>query len=203
MLATILHGMQGTPYIFQGEELGMTNIKLDISQYVDVEILNLYKERTAAGYSHESVMDSIYARGRDNARTPMQWTAEKNAGFTDGTPWLKVNPNYTEINVADQERDPDSVLNFYRKAIALRKSLSCVRYGTYREHRKLSGKFYLYSMQDDRQKILVVCSFSKKQERWTAPKEFCLDTAQLILGNYTNPNATILQPYECRVYLWK
>ena len=112
MLSTMLHGMQGTPYIFQGEELGMTNIQLDISQYVDVEILNIYKERIAAGYSHEEVMASIYARGRDNARTPMQWSAGENAGFTTGTPWLPVNENHSFINAEAAQADENSVFHY-------------------------------------------------------------------------------------------
>ena len=91
--------MQGTPYVYQGEELGMTNVKFpDISSYEDIETLNMYRERMEAGYAKEDIMRSIYAKSRDNARTPMQWSAEKNAGFTTGTPWIRVNPNYTEIN---------------------------------------------------------------------------------------------------------
>ena len=204
MLATALLFQQGTPFIYQGQEIGMTNWRSkDISEHRDVQTIYNY-EHSALKKTPQQRLERVWRCSRDNARTPVQWSAEPNAGFTTAdTPWISVNPNYTEINVADQERDPDSVLNFYRKAIALRKSLSCVRYGTYREHRKLSGKFYLYSMQDDRQKILVVCSFSKKQEHWTVPREFCLDTAELILRNYANPDATVLQPYECRVYLWK
>ena len=110
MLATLLHGMQGTPYIYQGEELGMTNVRFaDISQYQDIETLNMYKERLDEGYSKEEIMNSIYAKGRDNARTPMQWSGEVNAGFTKGTPWLEVNPNYTKINAESELSDPDSV----------------------------------------------------------------------------------------------
>ena len=203
-LATALLFQQGTPFIYQGQEIGMTNWRSkDISEHRDVQTIYNY-EHSALKKTPQQRLERVWRCSRDNARTPVQWSAEPTAGFTDAdTPWMSVNPNYTEINVADQEQDPDSVLNFYRKAIALRKSLSCVRYGTYREHRKLSGKFFLYSMQDDRQKILVACSFSGQRERWTAPKEFCLDTAELILGNYANPDATVLQPYECRVYLWK
>ena len=105
--------------------------------------------------------------------------------------------------MADQEENPNSVLNFYRKAIALRKKLSCVRYGTYREYQKRSKKLYVFSMQDDRQKILVVCSFSKKNVRWKAPRDFYLGGAKLVLSNYRTNVEKILQPYECRVYLWK
>jgi len=105
--------------------------------------------------------------------------------------------------VAQQENDPDSVLNFYRKAIALRKKLSCVRWGNYKEYRPLSGKHYIYSRQDARQKILVVCSYSKRATRFRAPRGFILDTAKLALCNYQNPDPKKLQPYECRIYLWK
>ena len=113
-----------------------------------------------------------------------------------------MNENYTRINVADQEKDPDSILNFYRKAIALRKSLSCVRHGRYEEYRKLSGKHYLYSMEDDRQKILVVCSYAKKATAFKALRGFDLDAAELVLCNYRCSVVPALQPYECRVYLW-
>jgi glucan 1,6-alpha-glucosidase len=109
MLATMLYGMQGTPYIYQGEELGMTNIRLPMEQYVDVEIRNFYQDRIARGYDHDTVMAAIYARGRDNARTPMQWSQEKHAGFTTGSPWLPVNENYTQINATSALKDPDSI----------------------------------------------------------------------------------------------
>ena len=110
MLAAVLHGMQGTPYIYQGEELGMTNVKFaDISDYRDVETTNMYYERIEAGYEQEDVMRSLYAKSRDNARTPMQWDAGENAGFTTGTPWIAVNPNYTQINSGAERRNPDSV----------------------------------------------------------------------------------------------
>lgn len=121
MLATMLYGLQGTPYIYQGEELGMTNIRLPLEQYQDLEIHNMYKERTERGDSPESVMQSIWARGRDNARTPMQWTAGENAGFTTGTPWLPVNENHTVINAAAALADPDSIFYYYKS------SLPCAR----------------------------------------------------------------------------
>ena len=105
MLATVLHGMQGTPYIYQGEELGMTNVRYELDEYRDIELLNMASERMAAGYSKEAVMESIYAKGRDNARTPMQWDSGANAGFTAGTPWIKVNPKYLSIKAAQQIND--------------------------------------------------------------------------------------------------
>ena len=204
MLATALLFQQGTPFIYQGQEIGMTNWRpKDASQYRDVQTIYNY-EHSALKKTEQQRLERLWKCSRDNSRTPVQWSSEKNAGFTTAdTTWMSVNPNYPMINVADQEKDPDSVLNFYRQAIRLRKELSCVRHGVYREHQKHSGKLYLYSMQDDRQKILVVCSFSKKNEKWQAPKGFCLDGAELILGNYKTTVDSILQPYECRVYLWK
>jgi oligo-1,6-glucosidase len=122
MLATALHFLKGTPYVYQGEEIGMTNVKFDsIDDYQDIESLNLYYERTAAGVPHEQMMAGIYENGRDNARTPMQWNSDINAGFSTAKPWLKVNPNYTEINVQAALNEPDSVFFHYQKLIKLRK----------------------------------------------------------------------------------
>ena len=113
-----------------------------------------------------------------------------------------MNENHSWLNAAQQEEDPDSILHFYRKAIALRKSLSCVRHGVYQEDRPLSGEHYIYSMEDDAQKILVVCSFCKRDSNFRSIKGFDLNTAQLILGNVENPQPDLLKPYEVRVYLW-
>ena len=196
MLATMLHGMQGTPYIFQGEELGMTNIKLDISQYVDVEILNLYKERTAAGYSHESVMDSIYARGRDNARTPMQWSAEENAGFTTGKPWLPVNENHNVINAEAALADPDSVFHYYQKLIALRKEYDIFRDGWFEMIDPGSEKVFAYTRDTDNAHMLVVCNFSGDTFEWKLPKDY--HGAKKLIGNYPDDFVN-LRPYEAYI----
>ena len=126
-----------------------------------------------------------------------------NAGFTTGKPWFYVNENYKKINVAAQEKDPDSILNFYRRAIGLRKELSCVRHGVYKEYRPLSGKHYIYSRKDGDQELLVVCSFAKKDTRFTPPRGFDLKKAELVLGNYPGTDTGSLKPYECRAYLWK
>ncbi|MGP7819826.1 alpha-amylase family glycosyl hydrolase, partial [Niallia sp. 01092] len=132
MLATFIHMMQGTPYIYQGEELGMTNVHFEsIDEYKDIESLNMYKEKIAEGASHESLMESIYVRGRDNARTPFQWDDSTNAGFTTGTPWINVNPNYTEINAEKAIKDPNSVFQYYKKLIKLRKEHEIIVYGDY------------------------------------------------------------------------
>ena len=133
MLATCLHMMQGTPYIYQGEELGMTNAYFDnIEDYKDIEILNAYKDIVGnKKMSHERFMECVKFIGRDNARTPMQWDDSENAGFTTGTPWLKVNPNYKQINAAAQVNDEASVFNYYKKLIRLRKENDIIVYGHY------------------------------------------------------------------------
>ena len=196
MLATMLHGMQGTPYIYQGEELGMTNIRLDISQYVDVEILNLYKERTAAGYSHETVMDSIYARGRDNARTPMQWTAAENAGFTTGKPWLPVNENHSFVNAETALADPDSTFHYYQKLIALRKEYDIFRNGWFELMDPGSEKVFAYTRDTDSAHMLVVCNFSADTFEWKLPRDY--HGAKKLIGNYPDDFVN-LRPYEAYI----
>jgi oligo-1,6-glucosidase len=133
----------------------------------------------------------------------VQWDDTENAGFTTGKPWFYVNSNYSTINVAQQEADPDSILNFYRKAIRLRKTLPVVRYGSYREHFAASGKIYCYSRQMPGQKILVLCAFSDQPVSLPMPKGFDLNTGKLILANYDKPCRKALRPYETRVYLWE
>ena len=132
----------------------------------------------------------------------MQWDNGKNAGFTTGEPWFYVNPNYSKINVAQQEGDPDSILNFYRKAIDLRKSLAVVKDGDYREHYGLRPKLFGYSRTLGKQKLLVVCSFSGKAQSFRLPHGFDPRSAKLVLQNYSHPAHNFLQPYETRVYLW-
>lgn len=181
----------------------MTNWKPgSIEEYRDVQTIWNY-HHSALNKTEEERLQRLWRSSRDNARTPVQWSNKANAGFTTGTPWMGVNPNYTEINVEKQDKDPDSILNFYRHAIRLRKQLSCVRWGNYVEYKKNSKKLYMYSRQDPRQKILVVCSFSKKNQRFKAPADFYIPGARLALCNYNTIIPDTLQPYECRVYLWK
>ena len=196
MLATMLHGMQGTPYIFQGEELGMTNIKLDIQQYVDVEILNLYRERTAAGYSHEDVMASIYARGRDNARTPMQWTAGGNAGFTTGKPWLPVNENHSFINAEAALEDENSVFHYYQKLICLRKDYDIIRDGWFELMDPENEAVFAYTRDMDSAHMLVVCNFTGEEQDWKLPWNYV--GARKLIGNYPDDHET-LRPYEAYI----
>ncbi len=202
MLAVSYLFQKGTPFIYQGQEIGMTNwYPSDPEMYEDVQTRWQYFN-VATKASPEKRLKRLWCGSRDSARTPVQWSNEENAGFTTGTPWFYVNENYKEINVADQEADENSVLNFYREAIRLRKSLSSVRHGDYKEYGKLSGRLYTYSREDDKEKLLIVCSFSEKVTNWRVPKEFDLNTAELLLANYDKLDGTTLKPYEARVYRW-
>ena len=200
MLATMLHGMQGTPYIFQGEELGMTNIRLPIEQYADVEIQNLYRDWIAAGRSHDETMAAIYARGRDNARTPMQWTAGPNAGFTTGTPWLPVNPNHTEINAAGQQADPQSVFHYYRRLIALRKTLPVFKEGSFTLLCPEDEQVFAYTRDAGAAHLLVVCNFSGEAAAFPLPAEY--RAAELLLTNCEGGGDTLL-PWEARMLYYE
>lgn len=177
----------------------------DPSLYEDVQTRWQF-ENTWQNKPMEKRLERIWHGSRDSARTPVQWSGEENAGFTTGTPWFHVNPNYPDINAAQQENDPDSILNFYRKAIHLRKSLSAVRHGKYEEYRKRSSKLYVYSRRDDEQTLLVVCSFSEKETPFKAPRGFDLSAGSLILSNYPDfplaGNGFTARPYEVRVYQW-
>ena len=200
MLGTMLHGMQGTPYIYQGEELGMTNIKLDIGQYVDLEIHNLYRERIEQGYSHEDVMNSIWARGRDNARTPMQWTDGENAGFTTGKPWLSVNENHSEINVAAALADPNSVFYHYQKLISLRKTYPVFREGSFTMLCPEDEKIFAYTRDDENSHLLVVCNFSGEYLDFEVPENF--HGSRLLLSNYESDHPG-LRPYEAAMLYYE
>ena len=200
MLATVLYGLQGTPYIFQGQELGMTNVRYELEEYRDIEIRNMVAERREAGYSMESIMESIYAKGRDNARTPMQWDNGPNAGFTKGEPWLKVNPNYTEINVADQLQREDSILNYYRKLVALRKREDVIRDGEYTEILPERLDVIAYTRKNADRILTVVSNFSDNTIDF--PADILANAGALEIGNY--PDAPIdgkLRPWEARMYL--
>ena len=196
MLATMLHGMQGTPYIYQGEELGMTNIRLPIEQYVDIEIRNFYEERMAAGCAHEDAMAAIWARGRDNARTPMQWSAEENAGFTKGTPWMPVNPNYAKINAEAALCDPDSVFHYYKKLIALRKALPVFENGSFTLLCPEDEQVFAYTRDTDREHMLIVCNFSGREAAFALPENY--RDAQVLLCNCEG-KSDVLRPWEARL----
>ena len=194
---------KGTPFVYQGQEIGMTNIKLpDISDYKDCMALKHYE----AGIRHkpkEKVLPKIQKATRDNARTVMQWSDEPNAGFSTAAPWFAVNPNYPEVNVETEEKDPDSLLHFYRDLIHYRTQSEIVRYGTYKEFEPLNSKLYIYEREYEGRKLLVLCSFSEKPAKYSFPKDFDFRKAKLIFANYAdNPSTPVIQtrPYECRVY---
>ncbi len=196
LLATMLHGMQGTPYIYQGEELGMTNVRLPIEEYRDVEIQNFYRKRLGEGYPQEAIMNSIYAKGRDNARTPMQWDSSSNAGFTGGTPWLTVNPNYTAINAQAELADPDSVFHYYRKLIALRKQYPVFVEGDFTLLEAEHPRLFVYRRAWQGETLLVVCNFSGEDTLWQLPEEW--KNAELLLSNYPQHSGTLL-PWEAKI----
>jgi oligo-1,6-glucosidase len=201
MLAVSYLFLKGTPFIYQGQEIGMSNwYPEDPSMYEDVQTRWQY-ENVGVKKSDEKRLQRLWHGSRDSARTPVQWDDSENAGFTTGTPWFYVNENYKNINVASQEKDENSVLNFYRKAIKLRKELSCVRYGDYKEYGKHSSEIYTYTREDEKQKILVVCSFTDKNKKINAPKDFDIKKAELCLCNYDGADTMTLRPYEARVYL--
>ena len=207
MLGTFLHCMKGTPYVYQGEELGMTNVRFDsIDDYRDIESLNMYREAVGErGMAPAEVLAPIYAKGRDNARTPMQWDAGPNAGFTTGRPWLKLNPNYREVNAAQALADPDSVFHYYRRLIALRKSNPVIVHGRYdlllAEHLQI----YAYTRTLGAERLLVVCNFSGDTPVFSLPADIAFGSAELVIANLDVPpgadlRALPLRPWEARVY---
>lgn len=203
MLATLLHGMKGTPYIYQGEELGMTNVRFDdINDYNDIESLNMYKDRLSKGYSHNEIMESIYEKGRDNARTPMQWDDSENAGFTTGTPWLAVNKNYDKINAKQCLQDENSIFNHYKKLIDIRKNNDTIIYGDYKLLCEDDENIFAYVRELNGDKILVVCNFYDKDVEFKFEGDF--NYSKVLLSNYNDSSKMIeklkLRPYEAVMY---
>ncbi|KZE63783.1 glucohydrolase [Fictibacillus phosphorivorans] len=196
--------MQGTPFIYQGQEIGMTNVQFDsIEDYDDVADKNRYRIKREEGVSHEDIMSVIWSSSRDNSRTPMQWSSEENAGFTSGTPWMKVNPNYTEINVEKQEQDGNSVLNFYKKMIALKKSNEVFTYGTYDLILEDDKQIYAYTRTIGEEKVVVITNLSKEAAAFEST--LALNAQNLLLANkdvaaHEDVTSFTLQPYEARVY---
>lgn len=202
MLVTCLHMMQGTPYVYQGEELGMTNCPFPtLEDLRDIESINAFHELTEAGkVNPEDMMRYIRLRGRDNARTPMQWDDSANAGFTTGTPWIMVNPNYTEINAKAEMEDPDSVFRYYQKIIGLRKKEKVMVYGTYQLLDPDNEKLYVYTRTLDNEKLLVICNFTEEEETYSVPEEF--SKGEVLISSYHREKAEkeiMLKPYEALV----
>lgn len=200
MLAILLHGMQGTPYIYQGEELGMTNVQYDIEDYKDCEIINMYHERLEKGYSKDEIMKSIYAKGRDNARTPMQWDDSANAGFTTGTPWIKVNDNYDKINAKSQVDDPDSIFSCYKKLVQLRKDYPVFVDGKFTLLLEDDENIFAYSRKNEEKTMIVVCNFFDKEIPMPLAKE--CEGMEVLISNYKDTSdMSVLRPYEARMYI--
>ena len=206
MLATCIHMMQGTPYVYQGEELGMTNIYFDkLEDYRDIESINYFEEFTESGLmTPEHMMKCLMLRSRDNARTPMQWDDSKQAGFTESEPWIKVNPNYKKINAAQQLEDPDSVFHYYQKLIRLRKEKDIIVYGEFEPLYREDEQIFAYTRKQDQEKLLTVCNFSDKNAEVEVPEEFkgaeCLITN---LGRKEFEGKIVLNPYEAFVLYYK
>ena len=201
-IATCLHMMQGTPYVYQGEELGMTNtVFKSVDDFRDLESINAYRELIESGlYTKEDMFPKIAHKSRDNARTPMQWDASENAGFTTGTPWIAVNPNYKKINVEDQLKREDSVFNYYKKLIRLRKENEIIVYGNYELLLPEDENIFAYVRSLDGKKLLTVCNFSKSEQKFDFQG---YENAEVLISNYNRDAGEdgILKPYEATVLL--
>lgn len=207
MLATCLHMMQGTPYIYQGDEIGMTNIKFtSIEQYRDIESLNAYQELVGSGLiDKDKMMSYLNYKSRDNARTPMQWDDSKNAGFTDGEPWIEVNPNYQSINAASQIADENSIFAYYQKLIRLRKQHEIVVYGSYELLLPESEELFVYTRTLDEKKLLVMCNFTDHTVDYTVPAELQQCEREIWIHNYPDvvaDNNMKLRPHEAVVFFF-
>ncbi|MDD7740068.1 MAG: alpha-glucosidase [Fusicatenibacter sp.] len=201
MLATCLHMMQGTPYVYQGEELGMTNVPFkSLDELRDIESINAFHELTGAGkITPEDMMRYICLRGRDNARTPMQWDDSENAGFTDGTPWIMVNPNYCTINAKAEQQDPDSVFHYYQKLISLRKKKEIMVYGSYALLEAEDEDLYIYTRTLGEEKLLVICNFTENERTYEIPAEF--SDAEILISNYPDADHSgRIRAYEAIVF---
>jgi oligo-1,6-glucosidase len=202
MLSTFLLTMHATPYYYFGDELGMTNIKFDkIDDYRDIETLNMYKQIKSKKGDLERFLENQKISARDNGRTPFQWDNSANAGFTTCNPWLKVNPNYSAVNVAAEENDPNSVLNYFRKLIRLRKTELTLVYGTYKLLNKNNPDVYAYTRELDGKRMLVLLNFKSKNTS-AVISNLDLSKAKLILDNYNDEGKRPLnlRPYEAKVY---
>jgi oligo-1,6-glucosidase len=210
LLGTFLHMLQGTPYVYEGEEIGMTNVAFpSIEDHRDIATLNLYHEYvTRGGADPQLAMEIVHARSRDNARTPMQWSDAPNAGFTTGTPWIKVNPNYHEINVDKAIADPDSVFHYYHRLIALRHSHPIVVYGVYDIILEDHPQIYAFTRTLDDDRLLVILNFSGENPVFELPAGLEAPRPELLIANYPvnegdDVRRLVLRPWEARVYMMR
>lgn len=201
MLATCLHFLKGTPYIYQGEEIGMTNVAFDsLDQYKDIETHNFYKVKTESGVTHEHMMDAIHENSRDNARTPMHWNNQANAGFSNGTPWIELNPNYPDINVESALADSGSIFYHYKKLIELRKAHPAIVYGSFIPVFEEHDKVFAYVRELDGEQLFIVCNFSGESLTLEVPEQYRTQTPTCLINNYGEVSSvdTLLHlaPYE-------
>lgn len=204
MLATMIYSMQGTPYVYQGEEIGMTGVRFQsLKDYRDIETLNMVKEYLEKGWAIEKIMASIYAKSRDNSRTPMQWSKQSNSGFTSGTPWLNVNPNYMEINVENDQADPNGVYNYFKELFAIRKKFSVFSNGSFHLLFEESDDSFIYTRKNEEMTILVVSSFHSKPitldlGSYSSFSQLIVNQPGVKLGK-----STTLPPYFAGIYMIK
>jgi alpha-glucosidase len=207
-LAALYFLMQGTPFIYQGQEIGMTNVRFEtIEEYDDVAMRNYYAIESKKGQSHEEIMEVVWTKGRDNSRTPMQWDTTVNSGFSNARPWIGVNQNYISINVETQEKDPNSILNFYKRMIQLRKDEELFVYGSYDLILDDHEQIYAYTRTLGEAKALVICNISDEEAEYEYVN-LPLSFENLVLQNYEakehhNMISFVLKPWETRVYLMK
>lgn len=206
MLATLLHTLPGTLYVYQGEEIGMTNVAFDnIENYRDIETLNFYREMTKKNLPKEKIMEAIHRISRDNARTPMQWDDSPYAGFTTGTPWIKANPNYPEINVAHDLKDSNSIFHYYQKIIRLRKENLIMIYGDYQLILEDDEYIYSYLRTLNKDRLLIILNFFSSKTMFNLPEDINYKNKKLLISNYDieedeDIKRIYLRPYEARVY---
>lgn len=195
MLATLIFTLKGIPFIYQGQELGMTNVRFEsLDDYRDVETLNVYKlGRKTLKFTHKRMMKKIYKMSRDNARTPLQWNKEPHAGFTDATPWIKVNPNYETLNIETALKDESSLLNFYKQLIALRKKESLLTYGSFR-FLKSKKNVYHYERYNDQETLTIILNHQTKTIAYDLDSH--IFEGNILLHNYKDLDNTHLRPYE-------
>ena len=208
MLATMCYLQKGTPFIYQGQEIGMTNIELhSIDEFKDMITFNNQKMFNKLGIKGDRFVKLANGGSRENSRTPVQWDDSAYAGFSTVEPWFNLNPNYTEINVAQAEADENSILNYYRKLLKFRKEHEVAIYGDFKQYYENSNELFVYERTLDGEKVLVVCSFTEKSVHFKAPEGINLADGELVLNNYkinpVNRNAFVTRPYECRVYYFK
>jgi oligo-1,6-glucosidase len=205
LLATMVHTLPGIPYIYMGEEIGMTGVRFpSINDYNDIAMKNKYHELVNNGQDPSQVFESLLALSRDNSRTPIQWNAEENAGFTSGKPWIKVNPNYKDLNVEADLARPDSIYRYYQHLIALRKAHPVMIYGSYKDISEGNTEVYAYIRELDGVRWLVVLNHSDARQTFDIPSEYANSSASLLIGNYMSnlPFCSSLQlnPHEALIY---